>query len=237
MTPAHTLLVATRTRTRLWALTAPLPGMWSKKFNSLKAMEDHHRRPLRSEDDAMAVFGYLSVLYWGHYSGQDQISRGPRALGRVRLAKGGADRKRKGQSERMRGVIDRGVKVIAADIRKAVRLVDTGQCGEALKVLSKLPRLNFAFASKVCAFTLPEKCGVVDSVIAEACPRFGFEVDQGGYVRNNNTNAAHYTKYCGFLTREASTLNAAGPAFMWRDLDGSLCPWRAVDVERAMYEA
>jgi hypothetical protein len=208
-----------------------------RKFASLTAMENHHRTLLRSEDDARAVLGYLSVLYWGHYSGQRQRSLGPRALSRVRLAKEGADRRRNGHVERIRGVADLGVPVVAAKIRRAVGLVDTGQYGEALKALSYLPQLNFAFASKVCAFILPERCGVIDSVIAAAYPHLGFERDPGGYVRNNKTNADRYTKYCEFLAAEASKLNAKGHDFRWRDLDGAMRLWRAVDVERAMYEA
>jgi len=208
-----------------------------RKFSSLAAMENHHRTLLRSDDDASAVLGYLSVLYWGHYSGQRQISLGPRALSRVRLAKEGTNRERNGHSERLRGVADLGVPMVAAIIRKAVGLVDTGRCGEALEALSSLPQLNFAFASKVCAFILPEECGVIDSVIAAAYPQLGFERDPGGYVRKNKANAERYTKYCAFLAAEANRLNAKGREFMWRDLDGARSPWRAVDIERAMYEA
>ena len=68
-------------------------------------------------------------------------------------------------------------------------------------------------------------------------PGLGFERDPGGYVRKNKANADRYTTYCGFLTAEANKLNAKGGEFMWRDLDNRACPWRAVDIERAMYEA
>src|SRR5687768_14362380 len=47
------------------------PGVLiEREFTSIRAMEDHHRQLLRSKDDAKAVVGYLSVLYWGHFSGQ-----------------------------------------------------------------------------------------------------------------------------------------------------------------------
>jgi hypothetical protein len=64
------------------------------------------------------------------------------------------------------------------------------------------PQLKFAFASKVCAFILPEKCGVVDSVIVAAHPQLGFEVDPRGYVRKNKANADRYTEYCALLGSE-----------------------------------
>ena len=73
----------------------------------------------------------------------------------------------------------------------------------------------------LCAFILPESCGVIDSVIAAAYPHLGFERDPGGYVKNNKTNADRDMKQCEFLAAEASKLNAKGHDFMWRDLDGA----------------
>src|SRR5438093_13525641 len=49
-----------------------------RTFLSIRSMENHHRFLLRSQDDESAVLGYLSVIYWGHYSGQDGIPRGAR---------------------------------------------------------------------------------------------------------------------------------------------------------------
>lgn len=206
-----------------------------RRFPSLMAMEDFNRALLRSQNDADSVLGYLSVVYWGHYTGQNQVVRSQRALGKVRLALDGKYRKRKGKLERMRGVVDLGASAVAKVIRQAATSVDNGQYGEALTTLSKLPQLNFAFSSKVCAFLAPEKCGVIDSVIAKKHTRLGFEVDASGYVRNKLTNAAKYTSYCALLKKEADALNASGAQFMWRDRNGTACRWRAVDVERALY--
>lgn len=216
-------------------LDGTLASYAHRTFTSIRSMEAHHRSLLRSDDDDKCVLGYLSVIYWGHYSGQDKIVRASRALGKVRLAKDGADRERKGKVERMRGVADVGVNIVAARIRQATALVDSGKYGDALRHLAKLPQLNFAFASKVCTFLLPEQCGVIDSVIADAHPKLGFQVDSEGYVRNNRTNATNYASYCEFLSREAQVLNISGPTFMWVHLDKSLCIWRAVDIERAIY--
>jgi hypothetical protein len=237
MTPAQYLACRNAYAYPAVGLNGCLASYAHRTFASIRSMEDHHRALLRSPDDATAVFGYLSVIYWGHYSGQDGVVRGPRSLGKVLLAKDGMNRKRKGCIERVRGVADIGVSTVGERIRQATSLVDEGHFGDALKILSCMPQLNFAFASKVCAFLLPESCGVIDSVIAASYRRFGFEVDSGGYVRKNNTNATNYTSYCEFLSNEAQVLNLHGVAYMWRDLDGTLCPWRAVDVERALYRS
>jgi hypothetical protein len=204
-------------------------------FKSDRALESHHRDLLRSVDDREVVLGYLSVIYWGHYSGKDGVARAARAMGKVRLAWNGADRVVKQKSQRMQGVKDLRVNHAAAIVREATKLVDSKKYGEALKELSALPQLNFAFASKICAFLLPERCGVVDSVIAKKWQRFGFQVDGKGFVRSNSHNATKYAAYCAFLRDEANILNKAGSKCEWRDFDGKTRPWRAVDVERAMY--
>ena len=78
-------------------------------------------------------------------------------------------------------------------------MVDERHHGNAVIALSELRQLKFAFASKVCAFLLPEKCSVIDSVGADHHRQLGLEVDGGSYVRRNNTNVANYNKYCAFL--------------------------------------
>jgi hypothetical protein len=200
-------------------LTGTCAEFHARDFASLRAMEDYHQDLLRSPIEERAVFGYLSVLYWGHYSGKDQVKRGPRALGKVRLAMTGTDRQRKGRIERMRGIEDIGITVAADVVCEAARLIDRSQFGQALKALRELPQLNFAFASKVCAFLCPERCGVIDSVIAKKHSQFGFAVDSGGYVRRNNTNATTYTDYCEFLSRKGAWLNSIGEEFKWQDIE------------------
>ena len=217
-------------------LDGSLESHVGRDFDTQLSMEKYHHELLRSADDTKVLMGYLSVLYWGHYSGQDQVHRAPRALGEVRLAIHGADRRRKnGRIERLRGINDLGVNAVSAGIRNAVSKIDAGRYGEALTELSRLPQLNFAFSSKMCAFISPEKCGVIDSVIATRYPQFGFQTDPQGFVRNNKENARRYTSYCEYLGNEAKALNAQGEGFMWKDSNGAPYSWRAVDVERAMY--
>ena len=135
----------------------------------------------------------------------------------------------------MRGVKDIGVDSVAQEIRTAFASLMSDQYAEALRRLCGLPQLRVAFASKVCAFLIPSKCGVVDSVIAESYPCFGFSVDDNGNVRNTADNRRNYAAYCSFLQKQADTLNSQGEPFQWKDRDGLRYPWRAVDIERALY--
>lgn len=190
------------------------------KFPSDSALEHHHRRLLRSFLNEKVVSGYLSVIYWGHYSGANGRTRQNFALAKVRKARDGIARHRL---------------YVPGVIRHADRLIQAGDLGKALKHLTMLPQLGVAFASKICAFLSPERCGVIDSVIVEKYPQFDFEIDGKGYVRNTRKNVIQYAKYCKLLGRKAADLNSRGLRFRWRDRDRKTYIWRAVDAERAMY--
>jgi hypothetical protein len=125
--------------------------------------------------------GYLSTVFWGYYSGQDGVLRVPRAQSRVRLALIGIRDGRIG-----------GVERAGCTIRDALDLLDSNRCGDALSLLSELPQLRPAFASKVCAFLAPTKCGVIDSIIAAKYRQFGFSTDRYGNVHKTASNLRRY---------------------------------------------
>jgi hypothetical protein len=201
-------------------------------FVSTHQLDCHQRRLLLSDANEQTVLGYLSTIFWGYYSGKDNAIHSDRAKGKVRLALDGKDRRRNG---RMRGVKDVGIDSVAQEIRTAFASLMSDQYAEALRRLCGLPQLRVAFASKVCAFLIPAKCGVADSVIAESYPRFGFSVDDNGDVKNTADNRRNYAAYCSFLQEQADVLNSQGEPFQWNDRDGLRYPWRAVDIERALY--
>ncbi len=128
-----------------------------------------------------------------------------------------------------------GIEGTGRKIRAALELLGSDRCGEALSLLWKLPQLGPAFASKVCAFLAPTKCGVVDSIIADKYQQFAFSTDGSGYVKKAVSNGCRYDSYCLFLRETAKRLNEAGSNVLWKDRDGTLHPWRAVDIERALY--
>jgi hypothetical protein len=194
-------------------------------FQSTWQMDHHHRDLLTSPDSARTVMGYLSTIFWGHFSGQDGRARAARAEAKVRQALN--------QIENSRGG---GIQGAANMIHQALALAESERCGDAVKLLySNLPQLGPVFASKVCAFLAPAKCGVIDSIIASKYPQFGFSVDGKGYVKGTATNMRHYDSYCAYLREWAENLNRAGDDFQWKDRDNTSRGWRAVDVERAIF--
>lgn len=151
------------------------------------------------------------------------------------MALNGKDIVKDGKFQRRRGVIDWGVDFVADAIRIASAHIRADQYSEALKLLRHLPQLGIPFASKICTFLVPEKCGVIDSVIAEKYPAFGFSVTGKGYVKNSSSNSNLYGSYCSFLQEQAEMLNLEGEALLWQDRDNVRRYWRAADVERALY--
>ena len=194
-------------------------------FQSTSQMDNHHRDLLTSPDNVRTVMGYLSTIFWGHFSGQDGRTRAARAQAKAKHALNQIKNGRGG-----------GIKGAADTIRRAHTLIESDRYGDAVKLLSSsLPQLGPVFASKVCAFLVPAKCGVIDSIIASKYPQFGFSVDGKGYVKGTATNMKHYDSYCAFLRERAQDLNRAGDGFLWRDRDNTSQRWRAVDVERAIF--
>lgn len=217
------------------ALEGELEDLRHVEFRDVFGLEIYLQKLLRAPSADDVVLGYLSVIYWGHYSGQRNRPTAARALGRARMAYGGprqhvttpADR-------RYRTVRDVGEECIAEEIRRAVEMIGNGSYGEAVGLMAKeLPGVGFSFASKIASFIEPQRCGVIDSVLAEKCPCFGFETREG-YVANRVINRSLYTDYCKWLQRVALWLNQTGDESKWR-LNGSLHGWRAVDVERALF--
>ena len=189
-------------------------------FSSVILMEAYHLELLTSAEPSTQVLGYLSVLYWGHYSGSKGSNPG-RAAAKVTLAVNGM---KSGQ-----------VETYASLIKRCSELLEEGSWGQALIRATRLPQMQAAFASKLCAFLKPLHCGVIDSVIAEKYPGLGFSLDKNGYVRTNQFNAVKYDEYCEGLKEVADQLNGESNNFCWTDRDGRPHSWRAVDVERALY--
>lgn len=204
------------------------------EFNTSSKLDEHHHQLLRSTQDEQSLLGYLSVLYWGHYASSKGRTNRARALSKVQTAINGSSFLRLGETRRRRGLVDFDPGEAVRLLREATSLVDSGRFGEAVRVLCALPQLQFAFASKVVAFLAPSTCGVIDSVIAQKHPIFGFKLN-GKYVSIATENFQRYQTYCGMLLAKAETLNELGTEAHWTDRDGQTYPWRALDVERAFY--
>lgn len=217
------------------ALNGILNDLNVMEFNASIGLDYYIHNLLRSNDPNQKIMGYLSVVFWGFYSGQAGVITEPRALGKVDLALNGRDRVVNSQEQRMRGIFDHGVQVIADYIDSAIFHIEHDRYSEALAALNNLPQLKIAFSSKVCAFIDPRKCGVIDSVIVEKYPNFGFSTGDGGIVTDTVNNRALYNDYCHYLQNQSNKINHHPSDFRWQDRDGSLHNWRALDVERSMY--
>ena len=204
-------------------------------FEETVALDEYIHNLLLAPDITQKVLGYLSVVFWGFYSGQDGVIREERALSKVALARDGRNRVVRGRDQRMRGVIDLGEEYVGQCISNAIFAIEADNYSEAIRTLNQLPQLQIAFSSKVCAFLDPLKCGVIDSVIAENRPEFGFDTDAQGIIKNRTSNRELYNRYCVYLQAEAERINNFNPPCLWQDRDGTVHSWRALDVERSMY--
>lgn len=218
------------------ALTGSLGAFKIIKFYNTIDQDQYINTQLHTAVNDTKVIGYLSALFWGHYSGKDGCIRAERAHGKVNLAYLGSDRKIKGKLQRIRGVVDFGIANIAENISAATAHIAKDEYYEALISINKLPGISIAFASKICAFINPKKCGVIDSVIANRYRSIGFAQDRNGYVKNTVANRLLYGQYCLWLQQTAAALNGSTQFANWNDRNKQQQPWRAVDVERALYE-
>jgi hypothetical protein len=189
-------------------------------FPSTRVLDAHHHALLTSPAPTDRLLGYVSVVFWGHYAGANGRRTGyvwARTQKALDAAQGSSGTR------------------IAKWLRDAAEANGYGQHAEAISLLFKeVPYLGLAFASKVCAFMAPGHCGVIDTVVAPRVPQFPFKYT-GKYLASNPTDARLYTDYCRFPHRQAEALNALDPSYQWKDRDGVICKWRAIDVERALY--
>ncbi len=218
------------------ALLGPVGSHTHVGFGSTRALDSHFNGLLRSAEHNDKLLAYLGIIYWGHFSGSTGRTTPQRALGKVNLAYYGQDRVHRGRAQHMQGVVDLALPEVARSIDDAAALIAANQYGDAARRLTDLPGIQFAFATKICAFLDPEKCGVADSLIAGKYPGFGFASNGQGYITNTVGNSAQYDQYCVCLQDMARVLNAApAPYSNWTDRDGALQRWRAIDAERALY--
>ncbi|MBE9610859.1 8-oxoguanine DNA glycosylase OGG fold protein [Chitinilyticum piscinae] len=215
-------------------LEGQAPNWREITFPSMSMLDAYLTKKLNSSENAEVIHGYIATLFWGHASSADGRDIRARAHGKIRLAYQGQRRTVKGKEQQMRGVLDVGENAVVGHIRSAIEHIHNDRYGSALAELNKLPQIQVAFSSKLCAFISPEKCGVIDSKIAENFPELGFSL-RNGYVTDTVTNRESYGEYCLWLQAKATTLNTDANHAQWIDRDGSKNRWRAVDVERALY--
>ena len=98
------------------ALNGNFNALNVRHFGTTTALDDYISGLLNAQDINSKILGYLSVVFWGFYSGQDGVIRESRALGKTSLAYNGRDRVVGGCLQRLRGVVDHGCDTVANHI-------------------------------------------------------------------------------------------------------------------------
>ena len=177
--------------------------------------------------DNYVTLGVASVLYWGFFSHSPGF-----AAARVRRFRDGRH----------------GVAANPAHIRGAVHdaaaHVDAGRYGAALKCVSSIPEFGqVSFASKLVMALSTERCAVYDRWIALTMEQAGGHWAEEFWCAPNAGGVTPrkegvYQRWCELCQERAKEMNAHPVAVAgWTWSPGLTTPWRAVDVERALFHS
>lgn len=182
------------------------------QFHSTKALDDYHFELLNSESPEDNRIGIASVIYWGNYLTKQSRNHG--------LAFSRANKFL---------IIDQNVK---DPISKAKRAINNDDYGLALKEILSIQRLGISFGSKVLSFLKPDRIGVYDLHISRYFNDQLLAMETTGYYSNKKKIV--FSNFCEHLQSKVLDINSSEQN-RWRDRDGTLHYWRAVDVERAIF--
>jgi hypothetical protein len=198
-------------------------------FQSSDALDQHHHRLLMSDSDDDVVAAIFSVMYWGHYSAG--VTRYTRCDW---LERGNA----RNAAQSLPGL---SLPCVLAIIRCAARQVKEGDLAAALKSVMYLPHVGESFASKYLAFIDPENVGVFDRHIHHALeegtytPMLGADC-VAGILAQPRSNGRRFQAFCNMLNAVKDCLNRQGCAAWHNATGGALGRFRAIDVERALFQ-
>jgi hypothetical protein len=199
----------------------PNVGTWRSPGagHSSLYLDIFHRDLLNSPIPDVNVDGAISVVYWGYFADRYGNFNGyPLArTGWMLSGKAG------GHSPPPSSVDDIALAVAAARAHLAL-----SHFGAAWTALRQIQYIGGSFASKIAAFLDPDRCGVLDNVIAA---RLAASHDPS--LNTIVIDPAGYDSWCTLCSTAAFNLNAAGAR--WTDWDGTDHGWRAIDVERVVF--
>lgn len=201
-----------------------------RKQHSSRRLDEHHRKLLSSDAEEDVLHGVLSVVFWGFASGSDGRFRKNRALAR-------AGQFLTGRRYRGRLLAPTPVRDLVSTVRAAQEAIVANELGRALTTMMETRFLGMSFASKILMFMAPETAAVYDAVVYSKL-KSGRFLPVGVAVNPapsgaERRKATAYQAWCAYCTHVAAQLNSAG--VRWSDWDGRRYPWRAVDVERAIF--
>lgn len=195
---------------------------------------------LRSPEPIACRRGVACVLYWGFYAFGPEYAR-RRVAWLLEPCRGRGEALASEET----------VKFIA----DAVAFVNEGEFGRALGAVGGISQLSRTpFASKVVAFLSPGRVGIYDNRIRKAleAPQSigvapiaqwvaamvdAYDISRGvGQVREPRVQQ-RFVNWCGVLAQTADELNELGEGAKWADPQAGPQVWRAMDVERAVFQA
>lgn len=199
-----------------------------KEEQSSWKLDETHRALLNSDCPKKMLIGILSVVYWGNYADRDG-GINHFALQRANWVVNGKKRK-DGVSAPLT------LKEIVGNFDNARKYLRQSEFAHALHEAVKIKFIRMPFASKLLAFTAPNKAAVYDSVISDYLMQSKNPIlrEMGVPVtRTGKRQLEAYHKWCFFCQSEAKLLNESGA--YWKDWNGEEHEWRAIDVERAHF--
>lgn len=196
-------------------------------------LDQHHFDLLTSLSIPNTLVGISSTVYWGFMS---DGRRHGRASAQVGFLVNGATRNGKPQDPI----------ALRRCIQKAGKFLKAGVVGSAVGQLEPINRLGYLpFASKVIAFMDPAACGVYDNninrlIVVLRSPLVpSLPTNKKGNLRPasiaSSTVQLSYARWCRLLQCLARDLNVLGFPYRWQCTERQPQPWRAVDVERALF--
>jgi len=187
-------------------------------------LDEYHCSLLSSSNPDENLLGTSSVIFWGYYT----FSRNY-ALNKLKW--------------HLEGYKSRSATTTSIIKQKILLIKSEQNNGRAVSHLSDISQLgSIPFASKVITFLRLETAGIYDNQIHKglvSCNWYKKSLldTHIGAVSNKNVQNG-YDGWCGFLSQFAAGLNngiAKGHNWQWHDSSGVISKWRAVDVERALF--
>lgn len=188
-------------------------------------IDDYHKNLLFSPSSIDNILGTASVIYWGFQTFNHNY-----AMNRVKWHLNGRC-----------GSKNLSPYIVAITLKKII------ECNDVSEALSKLSALNelgsLSFGSKVISFMYPEKAGVYDKQIHDGLVKTSWAKTAqliGSIGTVSNKNKITYSNWCAFLSSIAQKINdgisEGKNNWAWTSQSGVSMKWRAVDVERAIFQ-
>ena len=184
----------------------------------------YHHELLVSSDPNKNLLGTASIVFWGFYTFKVNY-----AFNKLKW--------------HLYGNKTKPASIPEFVSQQIVKAKDESNPGIALSYLSEISQLgSIPFASKIIAFLKPNSTGIYDNQIHKGLMSADWYKQSGldtriGTVKNSLVQKG-YVGWCDLLVQLAEDMNRGitnGKPWEWKDFGGSYSQWRALDVERSLF--